>query len=447
MTKTPTPRSYLAAHSAFRAGTDTPRDFLERCLADVEAWEGTIQAFVSTNLPGARAAADQATARWREGKPLSPVDGMPIGIKDVIETADMPTEQGSPLFKGWRGGRDSASVAALREGGAVIVGKTVTTEFAATAPGPTRNPWDPTRTPGGSSSGSAAGVATGMFSAALGTQVVGSIIRPASYCGVYGFKPSFGALNRSGSFDHLSQSSQGALAASLAEVWLVVREIAARAGGDPGFAGLSGPREAPAARKPKSIAVLQTDGFKSVTPEAADAFAAAQERLRSQGIRLLTRDDTPAVAAAEDAIHDANPLSLRIIAWEARWPLNTYAREMDAGKLSEGSRARLKTGNAMTLEEVQPLLEERNRRREAYAGVAAVADACITLSANGPAPVGLASTGDPAFAVPGSFLGVPALTLPRLSAGGLPLGLQLLGFKDRDADLFAVAAGLDAALA
>src|SRR5207302_2728995 len=194
----------------FAGAGDTPRDFLERCLADLAALEPKIGAFVHLNLAGARAAADQSTTRWRDGRPRSPIDGMPLGIKDIIETADMPTENGSPLFAGWRSERDAASVAALREAGAVIVGKTVTTECAATEPRGTRNPHDLRRTPGGSSSGSAAAVASGMLSTALGTQVIGSTIRPASYCGCIGFKGSVGALNRGGSYDGLSQSHRRA---------------------------------------------------------------------------------------------------------------------------------------------------------------------------------------------------------------------------------------------
>ena len=151
------------------------------------------------------------------GKPLSPIDGMPIGIKDIIETIDMPTENGSPLFAGYRSERDAASVAALREAGAVIVGKTVTTEFAWMQPRATRNPWDLTRTPGGSSSGSAAAVAVGAISVGIGTQVFGSILRPSSFCGCFGFKPTVGAINRGGSHDALSQSTHGPLAASLPE--------------------------------------------------------------------------------------------------------------------------------------------------------------------------------------------------------------------------------------
>ena len=236
----PSRRSYVTSLAAFRSGTDSPRDFLERSLARLKDWEGKIHAFVNTNISAAREAADRSTERWRSGRPLSPIDGMPMGIKDIMETADMPTEQGSPLFAGWRSVRDAAAVSALREAGAVILGKTVTTEFAATEPGPTRNPWDTSRTPGGSSSGSAAAVAAGIVSAALGTQVIGSIIRPASYCGCYGYKPSVGSINRGGSFDHLSQSCAGVLAATLDELWIVAREISARVGGDPGFAGCQG---------------------------------------------------------------------------------------------------------------------------------------------------------------------------------------------------------------
>ena len=183
---------------------------------------------------------------------------MPLGIKDIIETADMPTEQGSPLFVGWRTNRDAASVAALREAGAVILGKVVTTEFAATEPRGTRNPWDSERTPGGSSSGSAAAVACGIIPAALGTQVVGSILRPASFCGCVGFKPSVGGINRGGSYDYFSQSCTGVLAASLEDAWLVAMNIAARAGGDPGYPGLQGPPEPPPTQRPRAVTVLQT---------------------------------------------------------------------------------------------------------------------------------------------------------------------------------------------
>jgi Asp-tRNA(Asn)/Glu-tRNA(Gln) amidotransferase A subunit family amidase len=408
----------------------------------MEEWEGKIHAFVSTNLGAARAAADQSAERWKAGRPLSPIDGMPVGIKDIIETADMPTEQGSPLFKGWQSVRDSAGVAALREAGAIVIGKTVTTEFAAVDPGPTRNPWDTSRTPGGSSSGSAAAVAAGIVSAALGTQVIGSIIRPASFCGCFGYKPSIGSINRGGSFDYLSQSCAGVLAATLAELWIVAREISARVGGDPGFAGLSGPRQAPDAHPPKSLVVLQTAGFLSLDAEAAAAFATFREKVAKKGIALHTRDNTPAVRAAEDAIADAGTLSRKINAWESRWPLNTYARNLGSEGLSQTMRDRLREAEAMTLENYQVLLSDRTHCRDIYSKLQSVADACITMSASGPAPIGIASTGDPTFAIPGSLLGVPALSLPLFTVAGLPVGLQILGYREHDAKLFETAAFL-----
>src|SRR2546429_8229155 len=292
------PKPSLSATARFASGADTPRDFLERCLAEIAALDRKIGAFVNLTLEGARAAADQSTARWRAGEPRSPIDGMPIGIKDIIETADMPTENGSPLFAGFRSERDAASVAALREAGAVIVGKAVTTEFASTEPRGTRNPHDLRRTPGGSSSGSAAAVVAGMVSAALGTQVIGSTIRPASYCGCVGFKVSVGALNRGGSYDGLSQSVTGVLAMTLEDAWQVACEIASRAGGDPGYPGLFGPPSAPAPRKPRRLAFLETAGWGAASPGARAALADAPGRPKASGIDLLTPQTHAAVAAA-----------------------------------------------------------------------------------------------------------------------------------------------------
>jgi Asp-tRNA(Asn)/Glu-tRNA(Gln) amidotransferase A subunit family amidase len=224
---------------------------------------------------------------------LSPIDGMPVGIKDIIETADMPTEQGSPLFAGWRTGRDAASVATLREAG--------TTEFAATVSRGTRNPWDRERTPGGSSSGSAATVACGMVPAALGTQVVGSILRPASFCGCVGFKPSVGAINRGGSYHYFSQSCTGVLAASLEDAWLVAVNIAARAGGDPGYPGLQGPSDAPLPWRKKTASTAATSSLHSLAPDA-----------RRQIIMAATPPPSHAAKRGASACPTIRPQSRRI---------------------------------------------------------------------------------------------------------------------------------------
>jgi len=436
-------KPYLAATARFASGADTPRDFLERCLSDLAALEPKIGAFVHLNLEGARAVADQSTMRWREGRPLSPIDGMPLGIKDIIETADMPTENGSPLFAGWRSERDGASVAALREAGAVIVGKTVTTEFAATEPRGTHNPHDLRRTPGGSSSGSAAAVAAGMLSAALGTQVIGSTIRPASYCGCIGFKASVGALNRGGSYDGLSQSATGVLAATLEDAWQVAYEIAVRAGGDPGYPGLFGPPRAPAPRKPRRLAFLETPGWAATSAGAKGAMAKALERIKSAGIEVVSSESHAAVAGVAAAIERARPLSMRINAWEWRWPLNTY-RERDASKLSRALLDRLAEAERMSLDQYREDLAQRDSARVRYAELAADCDACISLSAPAAAPVGLGSTGDPNCTVHTSLLGCPAISLPVLQDEGLPLGLQVAGFVNGDAQVFAMAAAIKA---
>jgi Asp-tRNA(Asn)/Glu-tRNA(Gln) amidotransferase A subunit family amidase len=438
---TPKNRPFLAAATQFKAGDDTPRAFLERCLDSYAAWEPKIGAFVHTNIEGARAAADASTSRWRQAKPLSAIDGMPIGVKDIIETIDMPTEQGSPLYQGWRSNRDAAVVSALRQSGALIVGKTVTTEFAASEPRGTRNPWDTARTPGGSSSGSAAGVAAGIISVGLGTQVIGSIVRPASFCGCVGFKPTFGAINRGGSHDYLSQSSNGVLAATLEDAWQVAVEMVARVGGDPGFAGLIGPRGAPLATKPGRLAVLETAGWGVASAEAKQAFEDAVAKLANAGVEIVTRHSNAQVAAVEEGIADAQTVSLGLNAWESRWPLNTYS-ERDPSKLSRSALNRLAQAEAMTIDDYRRLLAERTRIRGLYAALASQCDGCVTLPATGAAPVGLSSTGNPVFAVPFSLLAVPAISLPLLREQGLPLGLQVTGFANEDAATFGVAAWL-----
>jgi len=434
----PQAKPFLAAAAQFAGGQDTPRAYLERCLETLAAWEPKIGAFVCTNIEGSRAAADASSMRWRDNKPVSAIDGMPIGIKDIIETADMPTGMGSPLFDGWSSGRDAAAVAALREAGAVILGKTVTTEFAATEPRGTRNPWDPGRTPGGSSSGSAAAVAAGLVSAALGTQVMGSIVRPASYCGCVGFKPSVGGINRGGSHDELSQSCMGVLAATLEDAWQVASEIAARAGGDPGYQGLVGPLRMPPPARPQRLVFLETAGWQVASAEAKKAIQESLALLSRNGIDILTRQSDQLVRAVEEAIADARALSIRINTWESRWPLNTY-RNRDAGKLSRAMLARLAQAEAMSLDDYRADLDERIRVRALYESLAAQCDACVTLAAPAAAPVGLGSTGDPVFAVPFSLLGVPAISLPLLREQGLPLGLQVTGFQGKDATTSAIA--------
>jgi Asp-tRNA(Asn)/Glu-tRNA(Gln) amidotransferase A subunit family amidase len=437
----PAMRPYLAATGDFTSGARTPRQFLEDALALLDQWEPRIGAFVCTNLPAARAAADRSTERWRAGKPASPIDGMPVGIKDIIETVDMPTEMGSPLFAGWRAQKDAACVRALRDAGAVIIGKTVTTEFAASQPRGTRNPWNLAHTPGGSSSGSAASVAAGICSAALGTQVISSTVRPASYCGCVGFKPSVNAINREGSHDYQSQSCTGILGASLEDVWQVASEIVAQVGGDAGTPGLQGPRGAPSQHKPQSLAHLETAGWDVASAGAKAQLAQCVARLKADGIAIRTRSSDAAVAALENELHKVTELSHRLNGFETRWFFRTM-RDRDASKLGPITAERADKYEDLTLAQYRADLAERERIRAVYAGLAATCEACITLAAPGAAPEGLASTGNPEFGVPSSLLGVPALSLPVFTDNAMPLGLQVIGYFNRDADAFGIASYL-----
>jgi Asp-tRNA(Asn)/Glu-tRNA(Gln) amidotransferase A subunit family amidase len=437
----PQMRPFVSQTARFASGEDTPRDFLEACLATFDAWEGSVGAFVNVNIGEARAAADRSAKRWREGAPLSAIDGMPIGIKDIIETADMPTELGSPLFAGYRSYKDAANVTALRDAGAVIVGKTVTTEFAASEPRGTRNPWNLDHTPGGSSSGSAASVACGMVSGALGTQVIGSTIRPASFCGVFGFKPTVGALNRQGCHDYQSQSATGVLAATLEDTWQVAYEIVSRVGGDAGQPGLVGPDRAPTPVKPRRLAVIETAGWETATPDAKSCLQDAVARLRAAGVEIVTRHDDAQVATIEKELEASLALSGKINSWETRWFLQGCA-ERDATLLSAAILDRYEQSKSLTLAGYRANLVERARIRAVFAALAASCDGCVTLSAPGIAPAGLQGTGSPQFALPSSLLGTPALSLPTFLVDGMPLGLQLLGFADADARAFANAAWL-----
>ena len=441
----PRMRPFLPATADFVSGKNSPRDFLERCIAELEAWEPKIGAFVTLNLAAARTAADRSTEALASRQAALADRRHADRNQGHHRNHRHADRERLAAVRRLPQRTRRASVAALREAGAVIVGKTVTTEFAWMQPRATRNPWDLTRTPGGSSSGSAAAVAVGAISVGIGTQVFGSIVRPASFCGCFGFKPTVGAINRGGSHDALSQSTHGPLAASLPEAWQVAYEISRRAGGDPGFPGLYGPPTCPAPSKPRRLAVLETDGWAVATSAARQAFEEASAKLKSAGVTLVTRHENEKIAAVEDAIHDARELCANIIAWESRWPLNTY-RARDASKLSQAMLELGARAEAMTLDDYRRDIRERDRRRAVYQALAGEFDACLTLSAPGAAPVGLGWTGDAAFVIPGSMLGVPAISLPVLQDDGLPLGLQLLGFADADAALFSTAGGVLALL-
>lgn len=425
--------SYQEATAGFSSGDDSPREYLERVLDRLTEWEPRLHAFAALAVPRARLAADAATARWRAGTPLSPIDGMPVGVKDVIDAFDMPTAAGTVALDGFQPRHDSAAVHGLRGAGAAVLGKTKTTELALTHPTDTRNPHDLGRTPGGSSSGSAAAVGAGVLPVALGTQAIGSVLRPASFCGAYGYKPTYGAVNRGGTRDFHSQSCLGFLGASLADVWHTAREVAVRAGGDPGYPALAFGAALPSAATPRALALLETDGW-----ESASARAQLEAFVASAGVRVLTRHNHDGVALLEKALTSALDKGRHIINYESRWLVDALASRDRTG-LSESLLSRIDAVRRLTPADYADLLSWRHGLRTVFAEVMRNTDALVTLSAPGKAPSGLTATGDATFTVPSSLLGAPALSLPLLEEDGLPVGLQLIAAQHRDEQLFATA--------
>ena len=446
------PRDFrgLTFHDAarrFAEGADTPRAYLERCLEAIAAREPVVRAFAALNEAGARQAADTSAARWRAGRPLSPIDGMPVGIKDLLETRDMPTEMGCEAYRGNFPKRDNAAVWALRQAGAVIPGKTVTAELGGSQPGPTTNPFDRTRTPGGSSSGSAAAVAAGMVPAAIGTQVAGSIIRPASYCGNVALKPSQGGINR-GERQATSQSTHGVHANAVEDMWQVAIEIAARAGGDRGATGLMGPPAPPFPVRPERLIVVETAGWRQLDDASRSAFEAVVEALRDAGVSVLRRGDHPLVEAFEAAIADASAAGSAITAWENRWSQRALVDANPDG-VSARAKAVLAAAEAMTVADYQARLAEREAAQLRHAALAPMADAVISLASPGPAPVWAGDkpgeplvarpTGDFVFNAPSSMLFAPVVTVPLMAVAGLPVGVQVMGQRGEDARITAIA--------
>jgi Asp-tRNA(Asn)/Glu-tRNA(Gln) amidotransferase A subunit family amidase len=431
----------------FLAGADTPRAFLERGLEILEAREPVLQAFAALNIEGARQTADEATARYKAGKPLSPVDGMAIGVKDLYETKDMPTQFGSKLFEGHHTHRDAACVYWLRRCGAAILGKTTTPEFAMGDPILTRNPFNEAHTAGGTSSGSACAVGAGIVPAALGTQVKGSLIRPANYCANYGFKPTHGALTRAGD-DGGSHTTNhlGTMAASLQDTWMLAHTISTVAGPHPGFRPLDGAATLPEPVKPKALVRIDTLGWRDTDAESRATFEAFLARLKQAGIAILTRDDHPDIAAFDDMIAPVNDVLVTVTGYEMRWPLLPVVLENE-GKVGARARQRIMRGEDVTLAQYQDGLAWRLRFRAAFAKLAALADGVVTIPSPGPAPRVEEGTGDSICQLPFSLLGAPVFTLPFMAVRGLPFGLQMAGFVDDDHGLVARAAWLDRAFA
>jgi Asp-tRNA(Asn)/Glu-tRNA(Gln) amidotransferase A subunit family amidase len=423
-----------------RDGVISSEELVEACLAQIDQTDPRIEAWAFLDRDYAVAQARRADEFRLSGRVIGPLHGVPIGVKDIFDTADMPTENGSILHAGRTPSRDSAVVASLRGAGAVIMGKTVTTEFATYFPGKTRNPHNPDHTPGGSSSGSAAAVAAAMVPLAVGTQTNGSTIRPAAFCGVVGFKPTHGLISRHGilalsrTLDHV-----GLFARTLEDVALFAEQLTGYDERDPD----TRPRARPpllttAAQEPPlapMFAFIKTPHWERADSESQEAFAELIEQLgdRVEEVELF-------------------PSALQAWQWhrtimEAEMAVN-LDREWQTGRdrLSEPLRAQIERGREIRAIDYQRALRAIDPIHESFLELFEQRyDAILTPAASGAAPQGLSSTGDPSFCTLWTLCGMPAVSLPLLqSADGLPIGVQLVGPREGDARLLRTARWLAA---
>jgi Asp-tRNA(Asn)/Glu-tRNA(Gln) amidotransferase A subunit family amidase len=425
----------VEAARIIREGIITSVDLVEACLARIREVDGDVQAWTFLDPEYALAQARAADELRMSGQPIGALHGVPVGLKDIIDTADMPTENGSVLHAGRMPSRDASVVSLLRGAGAIILGKTVTTEFATRTPGKTRNPHNSGHTPGGSSSGSAAAVAAGMVPLALGSQTTGSTIRPASYCGVFGLKPTHGLIPRHGMFP-LSRSLDhvGLFARSVEDIALLLEELAAHDERDPD----SRPRARVPYRSvaadepplPPMFAFVKTSLWDRVDADAREAFAELVSRL---GDLVEELDLTTPL---EEVLEWQRAVGGTEIAINLR-------REWDHGrdKLSPALRQRIADGRDVR---AMDYLRALGRIPELNASFTELFeqryDAIVTPAAFGTAPKGLESTGDPALCALWTLCGMPALSVPLMQgANGLPLGVQLVGARHRDGRLLRTA--------
>lgn len=431
---TPWPQGVAEAARRVAEGQASSEELVAAALARIDELEPELHAWAHLDRDHAREQARAADAIRRRGRPVGPLHGVPIGVKDIFDTRDMPTENGTVLDAGRRPAADAFAVARLRAAGAVILGKTVTTELAVFTPGPTRNPRDPARTPGGSSSGSAAAVACGMVGAALGSQTNGSTIRPAAFCGVFGYKPSHGLiprtrmLHQSRALDHV-----GLLARSVEDLALLGDALAGFDDDDPDTAPAAAPALARvAAESPPMtprLAFVKTGVWDRAEADTRAGFA---ELVRHLGDRVVEETlPKPFDRALEHhrAIHEAD-IAVAFAALAKR----------GADRLSPRLMTMIERGRGVSAIAYNDALAAARSMTLWLADFFHDYDAIVTPAVAGQAPLGLESTGDPAFCTTWTLAGGPAVSLPLLSgADGLPIGVQLVGAKGDDARLLRTA--------
>ncbi len=428
--------SAAAAAAAIARGEITSEALVGACLDRIAALEPQVQAWAFLDPERARSQAKAADDARKTGKGIGPLHGVPVGIKDIIDTADMPTEHGSEFYKGNQPDTDAACVAALRSAGAVILGKTVTCELATFIPSKTRNPHNHAHTPGGSSAGSAAAVGCQMVPLAVGTQTKGSVIRPASFCGVYGFKPTFGTIPRPGVLTQAPMlDTVGVFGRSIEDVALIADAMQAYDDRDAAsLVGSRGRMHATATQPwplPPLFAFVKTHAWADADPSTREAFGELIEQLGDQA-REVTIDSTCALATAACKVIQDVELAVHF------GPILDRAPSQISKALAEAVEA----GRRVRGVDYVAALEARKVYRETLEDIFQDYGTILTPPARGPAPKGFETTGDPVFCGLWTYLGVPAVTVPLLEIDGLPLGVQLVGPPRDDGRLLRTALAL-----
>ena len=417
--------SAMALAARLRAGECTAVDAVQSCLDRISRLDAKVQAWTFLDPELALKQAHAADRHRASGAALGALHGVPVGIKDIIDTMDMPTENGTVLHAGRRPAKDATVVARLRAAGAIIMGKTVTTELATYFPGKTRNPHDPEHTPGGSSSGSAAAVAANMVPLAVGTQTNGSVIRPAAFCGVVGYKPTYGLINRDGVLCQSPAMDQIGVFARTPEDAALIAESLCDAVALPRWLDASGGLQP---RLPR-MAFVKTPVWNRTAFDAREAIVGLAARL---GAAVHEVDMPEAAAHAWDWQRTVMEAEIATH-YDAEW---TRGR----GQLSQSLCSQIERGRAVTAVDYQHALAQIPRINAAFEPLYAEYDVIMTPAVAGTAPRGLDSTGDPAFCTLWTFCGMPSLTLPLLrGTNGLPLGVQLVAPRFCDAQLLRAA--------